>query len=193
MSFIYLFDLIDFDKNGTVCQSGSCSLEQSRSNFLYLLGKYNQNFLKSQNLPIPAFFKEELAGVLRDVEDGKDYEKAKATVLSHCLPVVQELAKTSTSEKELVSKLNEKVALEDKEFADKFDKVVNKLQLEYIITSTLGKIYERTTKTLGQPNALGSVETKSPIFKDMIRYNGLVCAIEKVKSGQMPKTSQMAG
>ena len=49
MSFLYLFDAIEFDAAGEVSASKSVSLEQARSNYLYLVSKYNQMILKEEN------------------------------------------------------------------------------------------------------------------------------------------------
>ena len=82
MEFLYLFDLIDFDENGIVCE-GSHGISQSQSNFLYLLSKYNQVILKEENLPIPDFFKSELFSVLEAVCEG-NFGASKKKVLENC-------------------------------------------------------------------------------------------------------------
>ncbi len=178
MSFLYFFDLLDFDAKGNVCATKSADLAHARSNFLYLISKYNQMFLKDENLPIPSFFKEELQAILQDVEQGGDYQQAKNQVLRSCLPKVQVYSRGS--ERELVSALADKISLKDMAFADEMKSAVNNLQLAYIITHISGKKFESIGRALASENP--DTQTKSKMFKDIITYNSLVGTAEKVKN-----------
>lgn len=182
MSFLYLFDMVDFDDKGEVCATKSCDLGSARANYLYLLSKYNQTLLQNEKLPIPAFFKEDLEGVLVSIRKGEDFEIAKSQILENCLNNVKILAKQSKSDKELISKLNDFVSENDKEFADKFSKAVNNLQLEYIITSISGNVFEELVKTLCKVDALQDKKIKSNTYKNIIKYNSLVATADKVKN-----------
>lgn len=177
--------MFDFDDKGNVCASNKYDLSHARSNFLYLVSKYNQNYLQENGLSCPAFFKDELTGILNNVSDGGDFEKAKKTVISNCLPKVQLYAQTSNNERELIAKLNENTSIKDEEFAHKFDKVVNSLQLGYIITMISGKLFEKLALQTAISNDLSDCKTRSKIFKGIIKYNGLVCSADRVKDNSL--------
>lgn len=183
MSFLYLFDMVDFDKETkNVCATSRYSLEQARSNYLYLVSKYNQNLLKEKDLDVPEFFKEELSNVLQNVENGGDFDKAKAQVLKNCLPEVKKVAQSLNCDEALIFKLNELTSENDKQFASKFSKAVNNLQLSYIITQISGKIFDETV-TLSLD--LSDKKAKSNAFKNIIKYNGLIATADKVKSNEI--------
>lgn len=181
MCFVYFFDLFDFDNEGKVCASKKADIMHARSNFLYLISKYNQNFLQEEKLPIPAFFKEELASVLNDVESGKDYEECKNKVFSACLPKVQILK--SLSEREMIERLSEQVSVKDMAFADKFKEAANHLQLAYIITHISGNKFQGIWKQLSSEEPLQKAD-KSKLYKDIIIYNSLTNTAEKVKNSE---------
>ena len=176
MCFLYMFDLLDFDSQGKVRESKGVTIEKAHANFLYLVSKFNQNLLKENGLPVPAFFKEELAGVLEDVEKGWDYDVAKKKVFSQCLPQIAALA--GRSDKEVVSALVESSSVADLDFADKFKDIKNHLQLEYVMTITSGKVFNKIEALKTEEM---TKENKSKLFKEVIRYNSLVCAAERVR------------
>ena len=182
MSFVYLFDLLDFDVNGCVCESKHADLSHARSNFLYLISKYNQMMLQEEKLPVPAFFKEELGFVLADVENGGNFETAKNKVVENCLPSVQLFA--NLNEKEMVGSLSEKVSIKDVEFSQKVKKSVNNVQLGYIITQNLGKVFN---KICALQVAEQSKENKSSLYKQIIKYNSLTSVAEKVSKNDFSK------
>ena len=64
MDFLYMFDLLDFDNKGNLKAAKGADLAKAQSNFLYLISKYNQLFLKAKKLPVPDFFKGELGNVV---------------------------------------------------------------------------------------------------------------------------------
>ena len=181
MEFLYLFDLIDFDENGIVCE-GSHGISQSQSNFLYLLSKYNQVILKEENLPIPDFFKSELFSVLEAVCEG-NFGASKKKVLENCHLKVQQIANSAKSDKELISLLNDTISARDEDFAKLVGKNINHLQLAYIITSLSGKIEKKIE--LAIENGLQDKMVKSKTFKDIIKYNRLMLTAQKVGSGEL--------
>lgn len=185
MCFLYMFDMLDFDENGSVCASNKYDLAHARSNFLYLVSKYNQNYLQENGISCPAFFKEELPKLLNDVSNGGNFEKAKKTVLSNCLPKVQLFAEKSKSDRELVALLNENASIKDEEFAQKFSKVVNNLQLSYVITMISGKLFEKVALQTASSNVLTDSKSRSKTFKDIIKYNGLVLSADRVKENSL--------
>ena len=176
MKFTYYFDLFDFDENKNVCASKKYTLPFARSNFLYMVAKYNQTLLQNQNLPLPAFFKENLKQLLQAVEAGEDFLKVKQAVVNACLPEVQLLA--NKADQEFLLALGEKAKLKDEAFAEKFKTAKNHLQLSYIITNISGKKFEQIFKLL---QAEQDDKTKSAIFKGVIQYNALINVAEKVK------------
>ena len=183
MSFLYLFDMVDFDKETkNVCETNRFTLEQARSNYLYLVSKYNQNLLKEKDIEVPEFFKEGLSDVLQNVEKGGDFEKAKGSVLKNCLPEVKKAAQGVNCDEALIIRLNELVAENDKQFASKFSKAVNNLQLSYIITQISGRIFDETVMLSLD---LSDKKSKSNAFKNVIKYNGLMATADKVKQNEI--------
>ncbi len=176
MCFLYMFDLLDFDSQGKVRASKGASLEKAQSNFLYLVSKFNQNLLKEKGLPVPAFFKEELSSVLEGVEKGWDFDVAKKKVFSECLPQISLLS--NRSDKEVISALVESSSVADMDFAEKFKDIKNHLQLEYIMTITSGKVFNKVDALREEEM---TKENKSKLFKEVIKYNSLVCAAERVR------------
>lgn len=181
--FLYLFDMLEFDNIGKVCASKEIDLAHARSNYLYLISKYNQVLLKENKAEVPEFFKNELNDVLFDIENNGNFDKAKKLVISNCVPKVQLLAKMSKNDKELIEKLNDVVAVKDKDFAQKFAKASNKLQLEYIITLIAGQVFDKAHMLKMQD--LSETKNKSNLFKEMIKYNSLVETSDKVKNGEL--------
>lgn len=185
MGFLHLFNLTDFDEAGKVCATTKVDINHSRSNFLYLICKYNQAFLKEENLKVPEFFKEKLSSVLFEVENGGDFEGAKKLIYKNCVPKVQNFLEKAKNEKECIVFLNENVSVKDKMFAAKFEKTINNLQLTYILTVISGKILEDVSRQSLNPSVFEDKESKSKIFKDVIKYNSLVSAADKVKENKL--------
>lgn len=183
MDFLRLFDLVDFDKDGNVCQTKRFALNKARSNYLYLLCKYNQRFLEEENLAIPQFFKEDLYDLLENVEKGGDFSKAKKKVLENCLPKIQLLAKKSGSDRQLLLGLNDKVVVKDIEFANKNRASVNNLALAYIITGISGQVEKKIEKQMDE--TITDQKSKSKLFKNVVKYNGLVSTADKVSKNEL--------
>lgn len=188
--FLYMFGMLDFDKNDKVCEVVSkrdnvvlLDKDRARSNYLYLLSKYNQKLAEEMGVKIPDFFKTELSNVLASVENGGNFEKAKALVLSNCVPMLQEIAGKKVSDKKLIETLNECVSLDDELFAKKFSKADNNLHLQYIITNISGSIFDNIFAL--KTKDLSDVKTKSKLFKEIIKYNGLMLASAKVKNNEL--------
>ncbi len=182
MDFLYLFDMINFDASGKI-DAGEEGLEKARSNYLYLISKYNQTILQEENLPVSDFFKTELSQVLEDVENGGDYEGAQKKVLSNCHLKTQQIALSSNSEKDFILRLNSAISVRDEAFACLVGKNVNRLQLAYIITSLSGKVEKKIEKSLDE--GIKSKNEKSKVFKDMIKYNRLMLTAQKVESHEL--------
>lgn len=105
MSFVEWNGLFDFDEKGNVCGSDVFHDDIAKSNYLYMLCKYNQLYLCGKKLP--KFFKMELPLVLESVENGGDFGKALTTVLKNCEQKVQEYAKMTKTPKDLIENVNE--------------------------------------------------------------------------------------
>lgn len=188
--FLYMFGMLDFDKNGKVCEVVSkkdnvvlMDAGHSRANYLYLLSKYNQKLAKDLGYTVPDFFKSQLNHVLLDVENGGNFEKAKKLVLENCIDEVKTFAKENDSDKLLIEKLNKINSIEDEIFAKKFSKADNNLHLQYIITNISGSIFDNIFSLKSQD--LSDVKTKSKLFKEIIKYNGLMDASEKIKNNEL--------
>ena len=131
--FLYFFNVVDFDEKGGVCKTKEYEENDAKANFLYLVSKYNQKFLK-QDEKYDEFFKNDLQNVLDSVKKGGDFDKAKNEVISHCKEDVKIILKNSKSDEEFVKKLNAKMVEHETSFSRQFEKAVNNLQLSYIIT-----------------------------------------------------------
>ena len=184
MGFLYLFDTIEFDAAGDVCASKSVSLQQARSNYLYLVSKYNQMFLKEEGQEVSAFFKEELASVLAEVEKGGDFAKAEKKVLANCLPKVQELFAACQSRRQFVGDLNGKTAVEDKKIVEKVGVAENRLHKEYLLTKVAAQVFESVVVASAKEGAMADKKTKSAIFKDIIKYNSLISTASMLKTAE---------
>ena len=147
MDFIYLFNLLDFDQKGQVRETSDATLNMARSNYLYLLSKYNQKML-DEGEKIPDFFKTELQSVLSDVENGGDFEKAKRVVLQNCKETVQEIASRCLSDKKLIVELNK--ALAKKTRKEGIEKAVNHKQATYMLTSLANKCFDKVVEIQAQ-------------------------------------------
>ena len=185
MSFVYFFDLVDFDAKGNVCETKRFDKNHARANYLYLISKYNQQFLADKKMEIPAFFKTDLNVVLLATENGVDFKKAKQMVLANCTPEVQYWALKTKTDRDFIQALNTNVSIKDKAFAKNFSDNMNNLHLAYVITAISGNIQMAITKILTEEKALSDAKTKSLVFKDIIKYNALVDTAEKVQSNQL--------
>ena len=119
---------------------------------------------------------------------GRDYELIKKKVLSACLPRISALS--NINERELIFSLNSQVTLDDLDFADKFKDIKNTLQLEYIMTTISGKIYDKIFSLFSQPM---TKENKSKLYKEIINYNALVSATSKVREENIDDKGDVAG
>ncbi len=182
MDFLYLFDMVNFDETGKI-RAEEGELAKARSNFLYLVSKYNQTILQEENLPVSDFFKTELSALLEDVERGGDFGSAQTKVLSNCHLKVQQLAHASKNEKDFILKLNGAISVRDSAFAGLVGKNVNHLQLAYIITSLSGKLEKKIEESLN--DGIKSKNEKSKVFKDMIKYNRLMLTAQKVGNREL--------
>ncbi len=182
MSFLYFYNLIDFDSVGNVSTTKNCDDKNKVvSNFLYLICKYNQNLLheksikKGEKLELPLFFKTELNELLEDVEAGKiSKEHALVKIEKNCLSEVKKICEEAKNDREILEKLNNLVDINSLEFAEKFKKITNKKQLEYIMTHISSKLMDEITLML---NDINDKQVKSKVYKKMIYYNGLVNAV----------------
>lgn len=180
MDFIYLFDVVEFDKNGDVCETKRYDKNVARANYLYLISKYNQLLLKEKNEKVPDFFKSDLQTVMTKAKEGKNFQNCVEEVVKHCTPKVQEIAGKSKNDKELILGLNSASAYIDKSFASDFREIDNVKHFEYVLTFVAGQLFERTVK-----NMLKDFETdkkvKSGVYKDIIGYNSLVTTASRAK------------
>ena len=181
MRFLYYYDLIDFDSVGNVKGTKNCDDKNKVvANFLYMICKYNQNLLhekslkKGEKLELPAFFKTDLNNLLNDVENGtvsKEYAIVK--ISKNCLPEVKKICDEAKNDREILEKLNDLVDVNSLEFAEKFKKVTNKKQLEYIMTHISAKLMDEINDLLCE---IDDSKIKSKVYKKIIYYNGLVNA-----------------
>lgn len=185
MDFLYLFNLLDFDSNGQVRETSDIDLNHARSNYLYLLSKYNQKLL-GEGEKIPEFFKTELTQVLEDVENGKDFGVAKAKVLENCKKDVQKVASECVSDKMLVGRLNCLVIAKN-EVKDKLGKAINDKQVTYILTQLSNKNFDSAV-ALQAKGQLGAKD-KSSLYKNMIDYNAHTTTAAMVEKGKLTKAN----
>lgn len=184
MDFLYLFDLLKFDATGSVCETSSCDENKAKSNYLYLISKYNQKFLEDGE-KVPEFFKAELADVLKSVEAGGDFAKAKEKVLKNCKKIVADAGKNARNDMALVLRLNSELISRENEFANEFSRAINNIQLAYIITSISGKIFEDILSIQKEEEL--SQKDKSKMFKKVIEYNCLIKTASLVKENKISK------
>lgn len=189
MAYLNMFNLIGFDANGEVCATEICNLNKSRSNFLYLVCKYNLQFLKEKGQECPEFFKESLSRVLEAVEQGANYKKARVGIAKYCLPEVGDLLSSNATDKAVVVALNEKmtqVCKPDEVLSlvgkQKCDTKVNKDMITYIITHFAGKVdaeIEKDIKNIDDPKSFRR------LFKNIIKSNSLVLSAQKIQTGEI--------
>lgn len=177
MAFLYFFDELNFDEKGEVCETKTVDKNNARSNFLYLICKYNQELLNEKNEPIPEFFKTGLNKLLDEVENGKNYEKNKKQILSECIPEVQACA--NSSDRAMILQLNEFVSVSDKELSKKFE---NDLHRNYVQTHISGRLFDEIERAKKTMMIKPEKKVKSEIFKKMIKYNRLASAMDNMKT-----------
>lgn len=181
--FLYLYDLIDFDGVGNVTKTRKCDDEKKvTSNFIYLVCKYNQYLLHEKSLKakekmeIPSFFKEDLEKLLSKIENGQvKKEYVLNEVAKSSLPEVKKIIEEARCDREIIDKLNALVDVNSLEFSKKFKGVVNKKQLEYIMTHISAKLMDEIGEIL--KNEVSDKKVKSVLYKKIISYNGLVNAV----------------
>lgn len=180
--FLYLYDLIDFDEVGNVTKTKYCDdVKKVASNFVYLVCKYNQYLLHEkalkakEKLELPSFFKEDLEGLLAKVEKGQaKKEYALNEVAKNSLPEVKKIIEEARCDRDIVNNLNALVDVSSLEFSKKFKGIVNKKQLEYIMTHISAKLMDEIGEIL--KNEVKDKKIKSTLYKKIISYNGLVNA-----------------
>lgn len=183
MSFLYLYDIVDFDENGNIKKTKRYNNENVvASNFLYLICKYNQIILQNEvddrgeKLELSPFFKEKLSPLLEDVEKGVSSKEYALQIISNsCLPKVQKILQEAKNDSEIISKLNALVSVEDNKFSEKVRGITNKKQQEYIMTKLSGELMDEISSLLDRQEE-NSPKEKSILYKKIIRYNGLVNA-----------------
>lgn len=184
--FLYLYGLIDFDDVGNVTTTKNCPDKRKvTSNFIYLVCKYNQYLLHEKSLKakekmeIPAFFKEDLENLLSKVESGQvTKEFALNAVSKSCLGEVKAIIDEAKCDREIINKLNALVDVNSLEFSKKFKGIVNKKQLEYIMTHISAKLMDEIGEIL--KTEVKDKKVKSTLYKKIISYNGLVNAATMV-------------
>lgn len=185
--FLYLYDLIDFDKVGNVTKTKRLDDEKKVvSNFIYLLCKYNQYLIheksvkSGQKIEIPPFFKNDLDALLVKVEKGvSSKEYALNEVAKSCLPEVKKIIETARSDRDIINGLNAIVDVYSQDFSKKFKGAVNKKQLEYIMTHISAQLMDEITSILNRDD-MQDKKVKSSLYKKIISYNGLVNAVTKL-------------
>lgn len=179
--FLYLFNTVEFDKNGNVCKTNTYSENEAKANYIYLISKYNQKLLK-EGEKFDDFFKTDLQNVLGDVKNGGDFEKAKKTVLAHCKEERILEFKRAKNDKDFIQMLNEKTTTQETSFAAKFQTATNNLHLSYMITSITGNMFNDILK-LGDED----VKSRSIKYKKIIEYNALTLIADKLAKNELTK------
>lgn len=186
MSFLYLYDLVDFDENGNIKATKRYKdVKIVASNFLYLICKYNQNLLqeeakkKGEKLELPPFFKEKLSTLLGKVESGEvSKEYALVSISKECSPVVKKICDNAINDAEIINDLNSLMSLDELSFSKRIKGITNKKQQEYIMTKISGELMDEITNLLAGEvsNEENPAKVKSNLYKKVISYNGLVNA-----------------
>ncbi len=179
MNFVNMYGLIDFDDAGhikPVYQNGKMvvSLAQAQSNFLYLLAKYNRNFLVKKKEKPTDFFKKDLVEILKDVENGGDYSAALQSVMDNCVWEIKDLSnRTMATEKGLLILLNQTTPLVGTAYDQKkIDGAVNTLEKNYKLNN-LAATYENAIDKLiaGYIAGESTLEEKQTIFNALVNLN----------------------
>ncbi len=184
MGFLHFFDEIDFDENGMVCATKKVDLDKARSNFVYLISKYNRLLLKSSGEKVPAFFTEELPDILYDIESGKDYLPLKNKVLENCLEKVQKCA--SKNDLTCINMLNELVPFPtdclDKASKEKFanNKFVNDVEKGHAFTRAYNKTFSSIINSLQE-------DDKKSLYSQLISHNRIALAAARISHNDITK------
>ena len=150
--------------------------------FLYLLSKYNQLILEETKTEIPEFFKKEFKEeILPMVEQGGSFEKAAKVVLSNCCKEVLLLTKGAKSQKDIIEKLHGRMVMQDKMVGEKCRSSKNHLEAKYLMSVVAGNCFD-TIHKLKQKD-LTIVKNKSGLFKNVIGYNSLSDACDRLEKG----------
>lgn len=164
MKDVYCFGLLGFDENGNICACKGVNKYKARSNFLYATAKANQILLNGE--PFSYFFKDPLRAIMDEVENKGDFQIAKNSVVSNCLPIVQKCAKESKNDKEFLEAVVKCLPM-DANDKEKLDKATNRLHAEYILTQMNGPVFDLLLKS----NYDKVVSTKSAVFRGVLSYN----------------------
>ncbi len=194
MSFLYLYELMDFDENGNIKATKRYNDDKIvASNFLYLICKYNQFVLqdeakkKGEKAELPPFFKENLSTLLEKVENGEtSKEYALVKISKECTPEVREICEKSINDEEIIEKLNGLITLDGLSFNKRVKGIINQKQKEYIMTKISGDLMDEITNLLaGVYNEEDEpAKIKSSLYKKVISYNGLVNATMKLHNAK---------
>ena len=185
MGFLHFFDEIDFDENGMISATKKVDINKARSNFVYLISKYNRLLLKSAGQKVPKFFAEELPSVLKDIESGKDFLPLKNKVLENCLPQVGVCA--NGSDFACISMLNELVPFPtdclDKDAKDKFEnnKFVNDVEKGHAFTKAYNKTFSSIINCIEE-------DDKKSLYSQLISHNRIALAAERISHNSMAKS-----
>ncbi len=189
-TFLDLFGLVDFDDNGevsaVVTKDGQelVSLAQSRSNFLYLIAKYNLNILKQEKGQVSEFFTTELSNMLENIEsDHGDFNKCFETIIKYCSDKVKNI--NFSNRKDFIEKLNQLAKVQDKDFEKLIAKkqLQNGLHLSYLANAYADKM-ENGLLNETSSYILGDKSLKKNLFKDIINYNALMGLATKAGSSE---------
>ncbi len=198
MSFVSMFDLVNFDDAGhikPVYKDGKMivSLAQAQANFLYLLTKYNRNFLVSKNLKPSDFFKKELGDILKNVEQGEDYYGAYQKVLENCVKEIRDLSRLAMpTEKGLLILMNQMTPLVGTEFERiRLDKAQNVLDENYRLNKLASTYENAIDKRIADYIAgQGTHEDKQTIFNSLVNLN--IAYARLVNNDKIETTSRRA-
>lgn len=188
MNFLYLFKLIDFDEKGELKQTDINEIGKVRANYLYLICKYNQRLLQENKEKVPDFFKTQLKEILSNAEkEETKFEEGFKKVLLSSKGVVKQAYENSSSKRDFLLRLGEKISVIDEKFATNFKKAKNCKHLEFIMSKISTDLMEKVEKNI-EEGKLVDDQGKSQIYKDIISYNGLVNATERLnKTADMSK------
>lgn len=182
MGFVRFFDLFDFDTNGDVCATKLCDENKARSNYLYLICKYNQRILKAKKKETPEFFIEPLTKVLEAVEQGANYKKARVGIAKYCEPEVAEILTKNSSDRlaimainELTSRYVRSIDFEKKMRNSQFG--ANPTYATHVLCVLAGKVdsdIERNIENVDDPSV------KKNVFKNIVTTNCIMCDMQKL-------------
>ncbi len=179
MSFVNMYGLMDFDDAGhikPVYKDGQMivGLKQAQSNYLYMLTKYNRNFLIQKKEKPSDFFRKDLSQILQDVEKGGDYSAALQTIMDNCVSEIKDLSRlTMATEKGLLMLLNEMTPLVGSVYEKmKFGEVKNTLEENYKLNKLAATYEDAIDKRIADYlGGEGSLEDKQTIFNSLVNLN----------------------